>query len=112
MHDSVLSWGDRIVASYQLALRPTLEVGSLDVNGSLRRFFGGPYFGVDTRVGPGVDVVASAGALPFETTLGRWWCARRCSSMTEVVSSSRGPVWPISQIPAMLMISVGRARFG
>jgi hypothetical protein len=65
MHDSVLSWGDRIVASYQLALRPTLEVGSLDVNGSLRRFFGGPYFGVDIRVGPGVDVVASASTLPF-----------------------------------------------
>jgi SAM-dependent methyltransferase len=80
MHDSVLSWGDRVVASYQLALRPTLEVGSLDVNGSLRRFFDGPYLGVDIRVGPGVDVVASASALPFRDST---WPVVVCTEVLE-----------------------------
>jgi SAM-dependent methyltransferase len=36
-----------------------LEVGSLDINGSIRRFFsGGRYTGIDLAPGPGVDVVA------------------------------------------------------
>ena len=35
-----------------------LEIGSLDINGSVRRFFsGGEYVGVDVGPGPGVDVV-------------------------------------------------------
>lgn len=37
----------------------TLEVGSLDINGSIRRFFsGGRYTGIDIAAGPGVDVVS------------------------------------------------------
>lgn len=36
----------------------TLEVGSLDINGSVRDFFeGGSYIGLDVASGPGVDVV-------------------------------------------------------
>jgi SAM-dependent methyltransferase len=35
-----------------------LEVGSLDINGSIRGFFeGGVYIGLDVDLGPGVDVV-------------------------------------------------------
>ena len=35
-----------------------LEVGSLDINGSVRQFFsGGSYVGLDVAAGPGVDVV-------------------------------------------------------
>lgn len=65
MHASVLTWVAEQVARYDLAEGSTLEVGSLDVNGSARRFFTGPYVGVDMREGPGVDVVASAAAMPF-----------------------------------------------
>jgi SAM-dependent methyltransferase len=36
----------------------TLEIGSLDINGSIRQFFeGGDYVGLDVAQGPGVDVV-------------------------------------------------------
>ena len=37
-----------------------LEIGSADVNGSIRRFFpGSDYTGVDLSAGPGVDIIAS-----------------------------------------------------
>ena len=65
MHDSVLAWTAQKVAELGIAALPTLEVGSQDVNGSVRRFFSGPYTGVDMAEGRGVDVVASASALPF-----------------------------------------------
>lgn len=43
-----------------------LEVGSYDVNGSVRPLFAGPsYVGVDMRAGPGVDRVVNANSLPF-----------------------------------------------
>ena len=40
---------------------PLLEIGSLDVNGSVRPFFphASPYVGIDLAPGPGVDVVAT-----------------------------------------------------
>ena len=40
---------------------PLLEIGSLDVNGSVRELFprASPYVGIDLGPGPGVDVVAS-----------------------------------------------------
>ena len=65
MHASVLAWVERVVNRYALASCTTLEVGSLDVNGSVRPFFSGPYMGVDMRPGPGVDEVADAADLPF-----------------------------------------------
>ena len=43
----------------------TLDVGSFDVNGSVRELFA-DYTGVDMRAGPNVDVVADAHSLPFE----------------------------------------------
>jgi SAM-dependent methyltransferase len=66
MHDSVLAWADR--TTKKLALRsagPVLEVGSCNVNGSVRQFFGKDYIGVDIEEGPGVDVVVSPVHLPF-----------------------------------------------
>jgi len=36
----------------------TLEIGSLDINGSVRQFFdGGSYIGLDVAPGHGVDIV-------------------------------------------------------
>ena len=42
-----------------------LEVGSLDVNGSVRNFYA-DYTGVDMRAGKNVDIVANGNNLPFE----------------------------------------------
>lgn len=60
MHASVLEWVGRIVADNSLAELPTLEVGSMNVNGTVRQFFTGPYWGVDVAPGPGVDQVEDA----------------------------------------------------
>ena len=42
----------------------TLDVGSYDVNGSVKDLFT-EYIGVDMREGPNVDIVATADDLPF-----------------------------------------------
>ena len=65
MHGSVHSWVADRVGSGGLAALSVLEVGSLDVNGSVRDCFTGSYVGLDMREGPGVDTVANAHALPF-----------------------------------------------
>lgn len=66
MHDSVMAWVADQVAGHELAGGRTLEVGSLDVNGSVRTMFTGEYVGLDMRPGPGVDVVGLGDALPFD----------------------------------------------
>jgi SAM-dependent methyltransferase len=44
--------------------RRVLEIGSADINGSIRPFFpGSDYTGVDLSAGPGVDVIASGDEL-------------------------------------------------
>lgn len=67
MHYSVMEWGRGIVDEWDLHWRPTVELGSYDVNGSLRCIFSGPYVGVDMRPGPGVDVVATAAEVPLRS---------------------------------------------
>lgn len=62
MHPSVHAWVAGIAAELTGV---TLEVGSLNVNGTVRDLFAGPYVGVDMRPGPGVDQIAVASALPF-----------------------------------------------
>jgi SAM-dependent methyltransferase len=65
MHASVLAWIAENVISNGLAGKTALEVGSRNVNGSVRQFFDGTYVGVDMAEGDGVDVVARADRLPF-----------------------------------------------
>lgn len=60
-----MDWVGTEVRRSGLAGKDTLEVGSLDVNGSVRSLFSGKYIGIDMREGPGVDVVGAADALPF-----------------------------------------------
>lgn len=58
MHQSVMDWVGAKVEELGLAdASPVLEVGSRNVNGSVREFFRGLYLGVDLRDGPGVDFV-------------------------------------------------------
>ena len=69
MHDSVLTWVNRITSDLDLrSSKPVLEVGSYNVNGSIRSCFSQEdYIGVDVEAGPGVDRVVSPVSLPFET---------------------------------------------
>lgn len=53
------------VERHDLAAGRTLEVGSLDVNGSVRRLFSGEYVGIDATKGKGVDEVMDAHALSY-----------------------------------------------
>jgi SAM-dependent methyltransferase len=66
LHPSVMQWTAEVVTHYRLAEGDTLEVGSYDVNGTVRPFFTGRYVGCDIAHGPGVDVIADAEFLPWD----------------------------------------------
>ena len=53
------------VERHGLAPLRTLELGSLDVNGSVRTLFSGEYVGIDHAHGPGVDQVMDSNRLDF-----------------------------------------------
>jgi SAM-dependent methyltransferase len=53
------------VERHGLAPLRTLELGSTDINGSVRSLFSGEYVGIDHKDGRGVDRVMSANALDF-----------------------------------------------
>lgn len=65
MHESVMEWGRKQVRRFDLADKDVIEIGSLNVNGSLRGLFNGRYFGIDKLAGPGVDWVEDANTLPL-----------------------------------------------
>ena len=64
MHHSVINFIDKELTLQMIRNKRVLEVGSLDVNGSVRPlvmgFAPGSYLGVDMREGPGVDRVVNA----------------------------------------------------
>ena len=66
-HSSCIAFGTRILDETQVTRKRVLEVGSYDVNGSLRPTIEahGPYeyVGVDIAPGPGVDLLCDAGDL-------------------------------------------------
>ena len=65
MHESVMEYVGMIVERYGLAGMNVLEIGSYNVNGSVRPLFNGPYTGIDHCEGPGVDAVMEANHLNF-----------------------------------------------
>lgn len=69
MHDTAMAAGEAFFSTYFEDARPRLlDVGALDLNGSLRAVAppGCEYVGVDLEAGPGVDLVLEAGQpLPF-----------------------------------------------
>ena len=69
MNGSVFSWVGRQVAAFELRdASPVLEVGSADVNGTIRPHFQAKHYtGVDVAEGPGVDLVVSPTVLPFNS---------------------------------------------
>jgi SAM-dependent methyltransferase len=70
MHDSAFRIGELVMQTYcDLPKARILEIGSMDVNGSLRDFAepSTQYVGVDLEKGPAVDVVVKPGErLPFD----------------------------------------------
>lgn len=64
MHESVLDWFEETLTADDVKGRQVLEVGSYDVNGSVRPLLEGydpaSYLGVDRVAGPGVDLVVDA----------------------------------------------------
>ena len=69
MHDTAMAAGAAFFSTYFAGATPrVLDIGAMDVNGSLRRVAppGSDYVGADLEAGPGVDVVLQPGqALPF-----------------------------------------------
>jgi SAM-dependent methyltransferase len=67
MHESVMAFGRAHLTRAVIKGKRVLEVGSMDVNGSLRtdvvELDPSTYLGVDFRDGEGVDEVCDAGAL-------------------------------------------------
>lgn len=67
MHDSVMTFGRSVIAASDIKGKRVIEVGSMNVNGSLRGHVMalGPasYVGVDFIAGAGVDVVCDANDL-------------------------------------------------
>ena len=68
MHQSVMEYVALAVKKYDLKHRKTLEIGSYDVNGSIRWLFKGDYTGIDREAGPGVDLVMDASKMDFEAS--------------------------------------------
>ena len=66
MHASVMTWVAAKVVQHDLTTLSTLELGSYDVNGTVRNLFNGSYLGLDIREGPCVDLVGDASCLPFD----------------------------------------------
>lgn len=112
MHESIQAF----VASYELT-GPTLEVGSLYVNGGVRDLCPEPYTGIDIVDGPGVDQVYDGHQIPFPD--GQFstvicvevfeHCENPCELAAELVRvlapggvalvSARGPGFPLHHEP-------------
>lgn len=76
MHRSVLDFVRRALNSNDIADKAVMEVGSANVNGSVRPFIESldpaVYLGVDAAPGPGVDVVANCEQLTEQLNTGCW----------------------------------------
>jgi SAM-dependent methyltransferase len=123
MHDSVMIFGQSVLTAEDVRGRRVIEVGSMNVNGSLRSHIEslGPtsYVGIDFAHGPGVDVVCDAsdlvgrfGTNSFDVVLStemlehaqNWRAA--ISAMKYVLSpggvlvlTARGPGFPLHGYP-------------
>jgi hypothetical protein len=76
MHPTVLDWVGRTLTAEHIAGKKVLEVGSYDVNGSVRPYIEslGPamYHGVDAAPGPRVDQVVDCEQLSAQVGYSSW----------------------------------------
>lgn len=91
MHPSVLAWVETTLTAADVAGKSILEVGSFDVNGSVRPYLEslGPsrYLGVDAGLGPRVDQVVDCEQLV--QTVGSDWDIVISTEMLEHVRDWR-----------------------
>lgn len=72
MHAEVFNWTKSAFLDWRRTMSTTnyrvLEIGSLDINGSIRSIFKDAeyYLGIDMQEGPGVDLVANAATFVIE----------------------------------------------
>jgi len=78
-----MSFVGEVVARHNLRHASVLEIGSLNVNGSVRGLFDGPYLGIDMQDGPGVDLVMNAHALVSTPLDGEPFEVIVCTEMLE-----------------------------
>lgn len=76
MHDSITDWVKRVLPAENMDGIRVLEVGSYDINGSVRPYIESlgvaDYLGVDAQAGPGVDRVVNCEHLVDEFGYGKW----------------------------------------
>lgn len=65
MHQNIIDWVQQRVDTYNLKDLSTLEIGSRNINGTVRWSFKGPYIGIDFIDGPNVDMIMDAHDLKF-----------------------------------------------
>lgn len=97
MHPSVRDWYAGFVAECEN--EHVLEIGSLDVNGSVREHLepvAKSYVGIDIVDGPGVDLVASSHDIPFDDES---FSVILCSEMLEHDSD---PNWTFAEMNRVL----------
>jgi hypothetical protein len=95
MHTAAYAWVRRC-AGWLPPRRAVLEVGSRDVNGSVRPLFpGAAYWGIDREPGPGVDEVGDGAA--WRPADGKTFDCAICFPAGTLVS---GPLVPIERVVA------------
>jgi hypothetical protein len=101
VHDSVLRWVGAQVAEFGLASGDVIEVGSYNVNGSVRTLFDGcaTYLGIDHTEGPGVDRVADAETLVQQGWVPGVW---DCVVSTEMLEHADRPWRAVEQMAIIL----------
>lgn len=65
MHQNIIDWVQIKANQYQLSNLDTLEIGSRNINGTVRGVFKGKYVGIDFVEGPDVDIIMNAHDLQF-----------------------------------------------
>lgn len=95
-HPSVLAFGQRVLTAEHVRSLDVLEVGSYNVNGSLRdhviALMPSVYWGVDLRAGPGVDTRMDIAAPLLRTDEVGWWDLLICTEVLEHVADWRAAV--------------------
>ena len=98
MHESVFNWARDFVLKHDLLyVTPVLEVGSCNVNGSVRVLFNKMgYTGVDIAPGPGVDLVIEPNTLPFPDS------SYKVVVSTEMLEHAEYPIRILSEMHRVL----------
>lgn len=114
MHESVQDFVGRHLRPQDITGKRVLEVGSYDVNGSIRplivKFEPAEYIGVDMREGPGVDLVLNA--LDLEKQFGRGlFDLVICAELLEHAQDWRGVITNLKAVlkPGGLLVLTTRS---